>query len=115
MYDQQGKNPPTPDRSHRPARRGIGIAATMGLLLFGALALLGATGAVLAVSTFTRMSDGLPDPRLLERIELPEQSVVYARTGRVELARFGDFTRDVVTFDQIPPMLVDATTAVEDR
>src|SRR4051794_8953396 len=115
MYDQQGKNPPTTDRPHRPARRGIGIAATMGLLLFGALALLGATGAVLAVSTFTKMSDGLPDPTLLERIELPEQSVVYDRTGKVELARFGEFNRDVVTFDQIPPMLVDATTAVEDR
>ena len=39
---------------------------------------------------------------------------MYDRTGQVELARFGEFNRDVVTFDQIPPVLVDATTAVED-
>ena len=39
---------------------------------------------------------------------------MYDRTGKVELARFGEFNRDVVTFDQIPPVLVDATTAVED-
>ena len=115
MYDETGMNPPTTNRSRRPARRGIGIAATMGLLLFGAIALLGAIGAILAVTTFARMSAGLPDPTALERIELPEQSIVYDRTGKVELARFGDFNRDVVTFDQIPPMLVDATTAVEDR
>src|SRR5436305_5874253 len=115
MYDQQGMNPPSTDRSRRPARRGIGIAATMGLLLFGALALLGATGAVFAVTTFTKLSDGLPDPRLLEHMELPQQSIVYDRTGKVELARFGEFNRNVVTFDQIPPALVDATTAVEDR
>ena len=54
-----------------------------------------------------------PDGQL-EEIQLPEQSVIYDRTGKVELARFGEFNRDVVTFDQIPPVLVDATTAVED-
>jgi peptidoglycan glycosyltransferase len=87
----------------------------MGLLLFGALTLLGATGAGIAVAAFTGLSQGLPSPLILEHIELPEQSVVYDRTGTVELARFGEFNREVVTFDQIPPVLVDATTAVEDR
>ena len=115
MYDQPGTNPPSTQRSRRPVRRGIGVAATMGIILFAAIALLGATGAVLAVTTFERMSQGLPDPTALEKIELPEQSIVYDRTGKVELARFGDFNREVVGFDQIPPMLVDATTAVEDR
>src|SRR5690348_15030347 len=115
MYDQPGMNPPAASRSARPRqRRGIGVAATMGLLLFAAIALLGATGAVIAVTTFQRLSTGLPDPTALEKIQQPEQSVVYDRTGKVELARFGQFNRDVVTFDQIPPVLVDATTAVED-
>jgi membrane peptidoglycan carboxypeptidase len=86
----------------------------MGLLLFSALLLLGAAGAMFAVGTFVSLSSGLPDPGLLETIVLPQQSVVYDRTGKVELARFGDFNRTVVTFDQIPPVLVDATTAVED-
>ena len=108
-------NPPTPARSRKAPRRGIGAAAAMGLILFGALALLGGAAAVFAVTTFTSMSQGLPDPTTLEDIRPPEQSVVYDRTGKVELARFGDFNRQVVTFDQLPPMLVDATTAVEDR
>ena len=46
---------------------------------------------------------------------LPEETVVYDRTGEVELARFGDFKREVVTFDEIPPIVLDATTAVEDK
>ncbi len=87
----------------------------MGLLLFGAMALLGLTGAVFAVTTYTSLTQGLPEPSSLERIELPEQSVVYDRTGTVELARFGEFNRKVVTFDQIPAVLSDATTAIEDR
>ena len=87
----------------------------MGLVLFAALVALGSAGAVIAVSTYTRLAQDLPDPSLLERIELPEQSIVYDRTKTVELARFGEFNREVVTFDQIPPVLVDATTAVEDR
>jgi membrane peptidoglycan carboxypeptidase len=92
----------------------MGVAAAMGLVLFAALALAGAVGAAMAVSTFTALNGNLPDPASLERIELPQQSVVYDRTGTVELARFGEFNREVVTFDQIPPVLVDATTAVED-
>ena len=99
---------------HRP-RQGIGAAAAMGLLLFGALTLLGMSGAGIAIATFTGLSRDLPSPQLLEQIELPEQSVVYDRTGKVELARFGEFNREVVTFEQIPAVLVDATTAVEDR
>ncbi len=77
--------------------------------------LLGLAGAVAAVVSFSGLMRDLPAPQILEQIELPEQSVVYDRTGKTELARFGEFNRDVVTFDEIPPVLVDATTAVEDR
>jgi membrane peptidoglycan carboxypeptidase len=41
--------------------------------------------------------------------------VVYDRTGDVELARFGVLRRQLVTFDQIPPEMIDATTAIEDK
>src|SRR5262245_36149390 len=114
MYDRTGMNPPVPERS-RTKRKGIGPAATMGLFLFATFALLGAAGAFLAVTTFVRMSAGLPAPTALEKLEQPEQSIVYDRTGKTELARFGEFNRQNVPFEQIPPMLVDATTAVEDR
>ena len=46
---------------------------------------------------------------------LPEETIVYDRTGKIELARFGEAKREVVTFDQIPKVLLDATTAVEDK
>ena len=40
----------------------------------------------------------------------PRSPRVYDRTGKVLLAKLGDDRREVVTFDQIPPALVDATT-----
>jgi peptidoglycan glycosyltransferase len=86
----------------------------MGLVLFGVLVLGGLVGAGVALATYATISKDLPEPTQLEEIQLPEQSVVYDRTGKVELARFGEFNREVVTFQDIPPVLVDATTAVED-
>ena len=45
-----------------------------------------------------------------------QESVVYDRTGTVELARFSSGeSRQVITYDQIPPILIDAVTSVEDK
>ena len=85
------------------------------MFLFGAMVLLGSVGAIVAVTGYLQLSRDLPDPSQLEQIQLPQQSVVYDRTGTIELARFGQFNRETVTFAQIPPVLVDATTAVEDH
>lgn len=87
----------------------------MGVLLWAALAVIGVAGAAGGVAVFASMSANLPDPTTLERIEMPQASVVYDRTGKTQLARFGEFNRSVVSFDQIPKALMDATTAVEDR
>ena len=57
----------------------------------------------------------LAPPSALTEYTLPEETVVLDRTGEVELARFGEFKRDVVTFEEIPPILLDATTAIEDK
>ncbi|HEU0244420.1 MAG TPA: transglycosylase domain-containing protein, partial [Candidatus Limnocylindrales bacterium] len=103
---------PSPRASRR--RKGIGGAARMGLVLFTALLVLGIVGAGVAIAGFTQLSNGLPDPKMLEKIQLPEQSVIWDREHKVELARFGEFNRDVVAFKDIPPVLVDATTAIED-
>src|SRR3954447_6819643 len=104
---------PRPTRAQRRSR-GIGAAATMGLVLFSALLVFGLVFAGVAVAGFTQLANGLPAPEKLEQIELPEQSVVWDRDHKVELARFGEFNRDVVEFKDIPPVLVDATTAIED-
>ncbi|MFL5756312.1 MAG: transglycosylase domain-containing protein [Chloroflexota bacterium] len=91
---------------------GIGRFA---MLIFGALLALGVVAAVAAVGAFVSLSQQLPDPHDLDRIVTPEESIIYARDGKTELARFGQFQREIVDFKDIPPVLVDATTAVEDK
>ena len=52
---------------------------------------------------------------MLTEYQLPEETVVLDRTGEVELARLGDSKRDIDEFDEIPPIMLDATTAIEDK
>ena len=45
-----------------------------------------------------------PDPKEpLDDIEFDQQTLVYDRTGKVELARFGQQKREVIDFDDLPP------------
>ena len=105
---------PQPRRPPGPRGGGLGPAATVALGLYATFVLLGAVIAIIAVTGYLRLAAGLPDPGLLEKIVLPERSVINDRNG-AQLASFGQFNRNVVTYDQIPPVLVDATTAIEDH
>ena len=101
-------------------RRGGGGAArtaaiALPLFLFGSLVTLAIVGFLGAVGAYAYFSQGLTDPHSLDSIVFNQESVVYDRTGTVELAQFGTVRREVVTYDQIPPVLLDATTAVEDK
>ena len=96
-----------------PVRRGT--LGWLAIILFAFLATLGVLGAAAAVTVYASMSSGLPPVADLTKYQLPEETVIYDRTGTIELARFGEFQRDVVTFDEIPPVLLDATTAIEDK
>ncbi|HYM84717.1 MAG TPA: transglycosylase domain-containing protein, partial [Candidatus Dormibacteraeota bacterium] len=116
------ENPPSRLRPARPVsrrapapRRPRRLLRSIALGLFALLVLAGLLGAVVAVGGFVLLSRGLPDPRSLETMAFTADSVVYDRTGTHELARFGTTNRQVVTYAQIPPMLIDATTAVEDK
>jgi membrane peptidoglycan carboxypeptidase len=80
--------------------------------LFAVLALLATVGVVSAFSSYTR---GLPSLDALDQITFSEQSVITDRTGKVELARFGGEKREVVAFADIPPIVIDAQTAIEDK
>jgi membrane peptidoglycan carboxypeptidase len=100
--------------------RGTGVVAIIAialpLLLFVTLLVLGAGGALASVAGYTYLAKDLEDPKqALEKLDFTSQSVVYDRADKVQLARLGDDRREVVTFDQIPPALVDATTSVEDK
>ena len=111
-------------RSHaRPAagpNRPRGRRSTLGyvaIILFLFLAGIGVIGAVTVVAAYSALAGdpNLPKPEELTTYQLPEETILYDRTGTTELARFGEYRREVVTFDEIPAVLLDATTAIEDK
>ena len=99
-------------RNHRTQPTTVGWIA---VIVFAFLAGLGAIVAIATVGVYTALASDLPPPQGLTSYVLPEETVIYDRTGKIELARFGDAKREVVTFEEIPPILLDATTAVEDK
>ena len=89
-------------------------AGWFGLIIFFFLAGIGAIGALATIGLYTSLASNLTDVEAMQDYELPEESIVFDRNG-TELARFGEFKREVVEFDEIPPILLDATTAIEDK
>ena len=68
------------------------------------------------MGAYNYYAQGLPDPvEALTNIPFEQQTVIYDRTGKIELARLGDLKRELVTFEQIPGEVLDATTAIEDK
>ncbi|MFV2065030.1 MAG: transglycosylase domain-containing protein, partial [Chloroflexota bacterium] len=115
--------PPQRPAAQRPPTRGTGgrrkssLLKTAVALVFGVLALgamIGFTGVDGGAFVYSR---GLPDPTELETIAFSADSVIYARDDKTVLARFssGGERRRIAEWDDIPPILADATTAVEDK
>jgi membrane peptidoglycan carboxypeptidase len=100
-------------------RGGVGpagkAAIAFPLFLFGSFAFLALMGFVGTVGAYAYFARDLEDPARLKQIEFNQTSVLYDRTGRIELARFGVQKREVVTYDQIPAVVLDSTTAIEDK
>jgi membrane carboxypeptidase/penicillin-binding protein len=99
----------------RPRGSGAGryVAVAVPLFLFLTLLLLGFAGATTVVAGYSFLSKDLPDPaKALEAIVYDQQTGVYDRTGNVLLARLGSDRRELVTYKDIPPELVDATTSI---
>src|SRR6187399_3076684 len=61
------------------------------------------------------LSVDLPDPKRLDTLTFDQPSVVMDRTGTVELTRFQRVERRVVTFADVPRLVLDAATTAEDR
>jgi membrane peptidoglycan carboxypeptidase len=88
----------------------------MVLLLFAAI--LGAgllAGGAAIGATVEALSAKLPDPALLADLTYAQPTIVYDRTGKIELARFQQEHRRIVSFDEVPHLVLDATTTAEDR
>lgn len=112
-----GAHPVSPRQAGPRRRRSQSTLGWIAVIVFVFLAGIGAIGGIAVVAAYNSLAGDptLPDVATLTDYELPEETVLYDRTGETELARFGDFKREVVTFDQIPPIVLDATTAIEDK
>jgi len=84
------------------------------MVLFSGV-LVAVAGTVTGMAFLDQMEAELPPVSGFEDLDYAEPSVVYDRTGTIELARFQVERRRVVDFDAIPKVLLDATIAVEDR
>ncbi|MEO5939943.1 MAG: transglycosylase domain-containing protein, partial [Candidatus Limnocylindrales bacterium] len=92
------------------------VAIAIPILLFATFLAVGLAGVIGVAAAYNYYSQGLPDPRdTLSNLTFDQQTVVTDRTGKVKLASLGEFKREVVVFDQIPPEMLDATTAIEDK
>ena len=93
-----------------------GFLVALPLVLFFSFILAALLGLVVAVGAYGYYSQGLPDPlEQLSSLTFAQQTVIYDSTGKVELARFGSEKREVVDYKDIPPVLIDATTSIEDK
>jgi membrane peptidoglycan carboxypeptidase len=96
------------------ALRRVAIAIPILLLVLAVITT--GTGLVFAVGTYNHYAAGLPDPKnVLTDLRFEQQTRIYDRTGKYELARLGILKREVVDFDSIPAEMIDATTAIEDK
>ncbi len=68
------------------------------------------------VEVYSAYSKDLPDPKAaLESINYEQQTVLYDRTGTVQLAAFGSVNRRVLKFSDIPNVVLDTLTSTEDK
>jgi membrane peptidoglycan carboxypeptidase len=92
---------------------GAGAAVLVAFLIVVTSA--AALAGVAATASVTVLSEGLPDPGKLATLDFAQPTIIYDRTGKVELARFQTVKRSVVTYRDLPPVVLDATTVAEDR
>ena len=97
-----------------PNRLGTFVAIAVALVL-GASAAGVAVFGLAATATVAYLSEDLPDPSELESLTFAQPTILYDRDGEVELGRFQTVERRVVAYDDVPRLVLDATTTAEDR
>ncbi len=90
------------------------LVSVLAVFLVGSIALVG-VATVGTVALVTALSQGLPDPTNLSALTFSQPTTVYDRTGKVQLGRFQREQRRVVAYDEVPRLVLDATTTAEDR
>jgi penicillin-binding protein 1A len=114
-------------RRRRQRRNGTGPGASRGgaagrfalilpLLLLGSMVVGSAVAFVAAVDVYATYSRDLEDPRdLLKDFDFSQTTILYDRTGTIQLASYGSENRRVLKYTDIPATVLDATTSAEDK
>jgi membrane peptidoglycan carboxypeptidase len=68
-----------------------------------------------ALAVFAFFGSDLPSPEDLAKDPLAQSTKVYDRTGTQLLYQFEVERRDLITLDQVPQQMIDATVAAEDK
>jgi membrane peptidoglycan carboxypeptidase len=85
------------------------VVSVLGVISVGAIA-----GGGAAAVTIATLEQDLPDVQEFRDLDFSEPTRIMDRRGKVELARFWDERREVIDFTEIPPLVLDVTTATED-
>jgi membrane peptidoglycan carboxypeptidase len=103
----------------RPRGTSLRSAPLVALVVVGGIVAGGLVSALVgtaaATSVINSLEARLPDVSRFEQLQYAQPSIIYDRTGKIELARFQVERRRVVNFEAIPRVLLDATIATEDR
>jgi membrane peptidoglycan carboxypeptidase len=92
------------------------VVAILPLFLLGMFVASGLIGVGAAVDVYARYSQGLGDPKaILDSYDFHQQTILYDRTGTIQLAAFGSENRRVLKFAEIPNTILDTTTSTEDK
>ena len=83
-------------------------------VILTSFALMAAAVVAAALALYIAYARSLPDVTSLADYPLPEGSVIVSADGQ-ELATFAATNRRLVSYEQIPTVLVEATVAAEDR
>ena len=76
---------------------------------------LSGAAAVVGVGVVGSLTSDLPDPTSLGSLTFSQPTIIYDRTGKIELARFEREKRRVVAYDDVPRLVLDTTITAEDR
>ena len=88
--------------------------AALPAIVLGTFALLGAALFVGVLAVYAGYTSSLPDVGQVENFQLNEGSRVLSADG-VELANFAVEQRHVISFAQVPKIMVDAQVSAEDQ
>jgi membrane peptidoglycan carboxypeptidase len=91
------------------------IAVRVGVATLIVALVVAAIGTAALFAAVQALSSDLPDPAQFEQIAFDQPTVVVDRSGKVILGTFQHEQRRVVTFDEVPKLVLDGTTTAEDR